>query len=174
MADNQVAQLAPETLSTQATVETQVAQVAVETLSGLPNDTFVAQLVVETLSQTQWFQPEPEPLTQTVRDVLIEMSACRRALSGPDGDYEIGSFTVKLMDVPRDLRRVISTAPGRYFLRKLVTVSMASLDEVRRHTGATRRLAYGVTAEAPEITELAVTLRCVDFIGSEAWATQHE
>lgn len=172
MAVNQVAQLVPETLSTQTTVEVDVAQVAVETLSGISRELDVAQLVVETLSQTLWFQPPPVPLTQTVRDVLIEMSACRRALSGPDGDYETGSFTVTLMDIPRDLRRVISTTPGQYFLRRLVTVSMASLAAVRQRSGSSRRLAYGVVAEAPEVKDMSVTLRCVDFIGSEAWAGQ--
>lgn len=175
MADEQVAQLAVETLSAQEAATLSVAQAVVETLSGTSRPLSVAQLVVETLSQNRqpivWPPIEPPIITESQKPILLEVTEIRRALSGTDGDYESGRFTVTIADVTRELREILTKNGSKYFLNKVVEVRMASLASVKAHASS-RRIAYGIVIEPPAFDGLTLTLKCVDFVGSTLWTNE--
>lgn len=102
---------------------------------------------------------------------LVNVSEIRRALSGPGGDYEVGTFTVKLGDPNRTLRGVLSSDPGLYFPGREVAVYMIS-DAGRRAKAVPRLIAWGVVDGSPQLNaDLTVELPCRDLVGGavEDW-----
>ena len=102
---------------------------------------------------------------------LVSVSEVRRALSGPRGDYEVGTFTVKLGDPDRTLRGVLASSPGLYFPGREVAVYMIS-DAGRRAKAVPRLIAWGVVDGSPTLNaDLTVELPCRDLVGGavEDW-----
>jgi hypothetical protein len=103
---------------------------------------------------------------------LLSVSVIRRALAGPGFDYETGRFDVTLADTERDLRALLAEHPTSKWTGRFLAVYMVS-DAGRRVGAQPRLIGYGVVSDDLGLNGLQLTLRAVDFVGSQLW-TQTE
>lgn len=106
-------------------------------------------------------------------DRLLNVSEIRRSLSGPNSDYQIGTFQIELADDDYAIRSQISSAAGRFYSKWEVEAYLV--------TPAGRKLQYDATKIATGLVDsdptydnqtagMSVQLSCRDRVGiSMGW-----
>ncbi len=102
-------------------------------------------------------------------DRLLSVGEIRRSLSGPNLDYEVGSFSVEYADDDYALRRQLSAGAGRYWNKKEIEVYMRT-PTARTDGTVARRIALGAIDTDPEYDTrsdaMTVKFTCRDRIGT--------
>jgi hypothetical protein len=101
-------------------------------------------------------------------DRLLSLSDVRRALSGPQLDYEIGSFQVELADDDYAMRSLLASNPSAFYSRWELDAYMIT-PSGRRNFMTPLKLATGLVDTDPEFDtrDQAMTVRvsCRDRLG---------
>lgn len=107
-------------------------------------------------------------------DKLIALSDVRRALSGPTGEYEVGTFSVDFADDDYYIRNKLSTGASRYYTKREIEVFYITPDGIAAQSVA-KKIAAGVVDADPsfdDVTDLSVRFTCRDRVGAAMGWTQ--